>query len=210
MGIKDSFHFSALWWEAEWLASKGLIAIVVVNSKAFVAPHGGSSRVFGTNPMAFAFPREDGLPPIVWDQASSLMARGDMQLACEEGRTLPPNAAIDTEGKETSDPAAGLAGAQLPFGGPKGGNIALMVELMAAALTGGQLSLEALRGEPSERDKYPGEPPGGPTSNGELLIAIDPCQFETTTGSASAPMAASIVLQESIESQPGARLPSTK
>ena len=57
---------------------------------------------------------------------------------------LPAGAAIDTSGKETTEPEAGLQGAQLPFGGPKGSNIALMVELLAAALTGGQLSLDVL------------------------------------------------------------------
>ena len=70
MGVRDSLHFSALWWEAEWLASRGLIAIIMVNSKAFVAPHGGQQRVFGTNPMAFAFPRSEA-PPLVWDQVCS-------------------------------------------------------------------------------------------------------------------------------------------
>ena len=64
---------SALWHEVEALAEQGLVGLAVLNSKSFVVHHGATSgteddMVYGTNPMAFAFPRPDGLPPLLWDQ----------------------------------------------------------------------------------------------------------------------------------------------
>uniref|UniRef100_A0A7S0B6Z7 Malate dehydrogenase n=1 Tax=Pyrodinium bahamense TaxID=73915 RepID=A0A7S0B6Z7_9DINO len=179
LSIANSLHFSALWWEAEILAAEGLIALVFVNSLAFMAPHGGSKRVFGTNPMAFAWPRAADLVPLVWDQSSSVMSRGDMQLALLGGREIPLGAAINAEGNPTTNPAEGLAGAQCPFGGAKGSNIAIMVELLAAGLTGGTLSADTP--VPSEAN-HPG---GAPTENGELIIAINPAHFPGDTALAA-------------------------
>ena len=83
-------------------------------------------QVFGTNPMAFGYPRNCA-HPLVWDQASSSMARGEISLHLRHGRTLPPGAAVGPDGRPTTDPAEALAGAQLAFGGHKGANVALMV-----------------------------------------------------------------------------------
>lgn len=70
--------------------------------------------------MGFAAPRR-GSYPMVFDQASSAMANGDVQIARREGRQLPPGTGIDREGKPTTDPNAVLeGGALLPFGGHKG------------------------------------------------------------------------------------------
>merc|ERR1719482_1985514 len=92
--------------------------------------------------MSFAFPRASG-PPLVFDQASSTMARGEIMIHEREGKVLPEGAAVDADGIPTTDPTAALAGAQLTFGGPKGSAIALMVELVAAGLTGSPFSFEA-------------------------------------------------------------------
>jgi hypothetical protein len=73
---------------------------------------------YGTNPMAFGWPR-DGYPPLVWDQASSAMARGEVELARQAGRELPPGVGIGPDGEPSTDPTAVLAGCQLPFGGFK-------------------------------------------------------------------------------------------
>jgi delta1-piperideine-2-carboxylate reductase len=165
LAIHNSLHFAALWWEVEALADDGLVAMAFVNSRSFVAHHGGRSRIYGTNPMAFGFPRADGTPPLVWDQASSTMARGEMQLALRDGHALQPGAAIDSDGNPTTDPTAALDGAQLTFGGHKGTAIALMVELLAAGLTGSNLSYEAAAADPEWN---------GPSNAGEFILAIDP------------------------------------
>ena len=103
---------------AEELANAGLVSMVFANTPAYLAPHGGKKRVFGTNPMAFGWPR-DGHPPLVWDQASSAMARGEVELTRQAGRQLAPGVGIGPDGEPSTDPATVLAGCQLPFGGFK-------------------------------------------------------------------------------------------
>lgn len=167
LGITNSAHFAALWPDIEPLAEAGLVAMNFVNSRAFVAPAGGAKAVFGTNPMAFAVPRP-GKPPMVFDQASSASARGEIMLAARDGHTVPEGLGLGPDGEPTTDPNAILKGVQLPFGGYKGGAIAMMVEILAACVTGSDTSLE---GEAS----YTGH--GGPSAAGHLVIAIDPAKF---------------------------------
>ena len=168
VAIRNSHHFASLWADVEPFAEEGLIAIAMVNSRMRIAPWDADRRLIGTNPMAFACPRA-GAPPLVWDQASSVMAQGQVLLAAREGRQLPPDTLIDREGNATTDPNALMSGGALrAFGGYKGSSIALMVELLAGALTGGQFGFEDSAGEAR----------GAATQNaGELLIVIDPERF---------------------------------
>ncbi len=89
LAMHDSHHFAALYGDVEPLALEGLLAIAVVNTRSRVAPATGSAKLLGTNPMAFACPRLEG-PPMIWDQASSIMSQGDVLLAMNEGRSMPP------------------------------------------------------------------------------------------------------------------------
>lgn len=165
--IRRTHHYAALWPETEALAEQGLAAMAFVNAPPYVAPAGGTKPFFGTNPMAFAWPRP-GKTPMVWDQASSLTARGELQIMKRDGHTAPDGAGIDKDGNPTNDPAAILEGAQLPFGGYKGGAIALMVDLMCGPLLGEVSSMEA--GQQDNKD-------GGPATGGELILAFDPTRF---------------------------------
>ena len=167
LAIRRAHHYAALWPETEALAEQGLVAMAFVNSPPYMAPAGGKKKFFGTNPMAFAYPRANG-GAMVWDQASSMMARGEIQVAMRDGHPIPEGAGIDADGNPTTDPAAILAGAQLPFGGYKGGAIALMVDLMCGPLIGEVTSVEA--GEQDNGD-------GGPATGGELILAFDPAKF---------------------------------
>lgn len=167
LAIGDAAHFAALWPDTEPLAEAGLVAMSFVNSRAFVAPAGGQSRVFGTNPMSFAVPRK-GRPPMVWDQASSAAARGEIMIAARDGHSVPEGWGLGPDGEATTDPATILKGVQLPFGGYKGGAIAMMVEILSACMTGGDTSLEA-------EANYPGH--GGPSPGGHLILAMDPARF---------------------------------
>jgi LDH2 family malate/lactate/ureidoglycolate dehydrogenase len=166
LAVTRIYHFAALWPEVEALAMQGLVAFAFTAAMSYVAPAGGNKPLYGTNPMAFAWPRP-GHPPLVFDQASSASARGEIQLHLRDGRPIPPGWAIDAEGHPTTEPAAALAGAQLPFGGYKGAALALMVELLAGALIGEVFSFEA-----SALDNNDGGPPIG----GELIIALDPAR----------------------------------
>ena len=195
LAIHDAINIAALWPEVELLAEQGLVAFAFTTANAFVAPAGGTKPLYGTNPMAFAFPRE-GKPPLVFDQASSASARGEIQLHLREGKPLPDGWAIDCNGQPTNDPQAALEGAQLPFGGHKGAALAMMVELLAGALIGDNLSVEA-----SAQDSYG----AGISTGGELLLAIDPEHFGST-----AYLQRSESLFEQVLSQPGTRLPSQR
>lgn len=165
--LTRTHHFAALWPETSALAEQGLAAMAVTSSPPYVAAAGGKTPFFGTNPMSFAWPR-DNQPPMVFDQASSAMARGEIQIAARDGRAVPDNVGIDQHGKPTNDPAEILAGAQLAFGGYKGSAIALMIDLLAGPLIGEVCSFEA--GEQDNQD-------GGAATGGELIIALDPLRF---------------------------------
>lgn len=192
LAIHDTCNIAALWPEVEMLAEQGLVAFAFTTAYAFVAPAGGTKPLFGTNPMAFAFPRENK-PPLVFDQASSVSARGEIQLHLREGKPLPDGWAIDKEGMPTNDPQAALDGAQLTFGGYKGAALAMMVELLAGALIGDNLSVEA-----SAKGV-------GTSTGGELLIALDPEHFGSTGYLQRAES-----LFEQVLAQPGTRLPSQR
>jgi len=169
---KNSHHFGALWLDVEPLARQGFVALTAVNSISHMAPHGGRVPFYGTNPLAFACPRP-GCDPIVFDQASSVMAKGDVQLAALHGKKVPMSTGVDKYGKLTEDPNAILdGGALLPFGGHKGSSIALMVEILAAALTGGSFSWEV------DRSAYPS---AQTSRTGQFLLCIDPSRSAGTT-----------------------------
>ncbi|MBC3362769.1 Ldh family oxidoreductase [Pseudomonas sp. SWRI154] len=165
LAIRNSHHFAALWPDVEPFAYEGLVALSVVNSMTCVVPHGADRPLFGTNPIAFAAPRANG-EPIVFDLATSAIAHGDVQIAAGKGELLPPGMGVDSLGQPTRDPKAILeGGALLPFGGHKGSALSMMVELLAAALTGGNFSFEF------DWSNHPG---AKTPWTGQLLIVIDP------------------------------------
>ncbi len=193
LGFVNMFHIAALWPEVEALANEGLCAFAFTASYPYVAPAGGKRPLFGTNPMGFGWPRPGGTP-MVFDQASSAMARGEIQIAARDGKSVPETAGIGPDGETTTDPEVVLAGAQLGFGGYKGATLAMMVELLAGPLIGDFLSVE------SEQDDA-GR--GGPPKGGELLIAMDPARFGDEQGF----LAHGERLFEAILEQDGTRLP---
>lgn len=195
LGIRRVFHYSALWPEVETLCEAGLVGMAFTCSPPYVAAHGGKRRVFGTNPMAFGWPRAGGRGPMIFDQASSHSARGEVMIMAREGHEAPPGAGIDAEGRPTTDPAEILKGAQLPFGGYKGAAIALMVDLMAGPLIGELTSL----GIAEEDDG------SGPALGGELILAFDPAAM----GGVDA-IAGGEALLDEIASEEGVRLPGAR
>ena len=168
LALVRTFHFQSLWAEIEPLCEAGLVALACTAYKPVVAPAGAKAAFFGTNPLAFGWPRGDKQPMIV-DMATSAMARGEIQVAARDGHAVPEGAGLDRDGAATTDPAAILqGGVQLPFGGYKGSAIAMMVELLCAGLVGERFSFEA--GEADVED-------GGPARGGEFVLALDPAAF---------------------------------
>jgi (2R)-3-sulfolactate dehydrogenase (NADP+) len=189
--IHRSHHCGAAGHPVERLADAGLVAIMFVNTPSGIAPWGGSKAVFGTNPVAFACPLP-GRAPLVIDLSLSKVARGNIMTAKQRGEKIPEGWALDAQGRPTTDPDAALAGTMVPMGDAKGTALALMVELLAAGLTGANFAAEASSFLDAE-----GPPPG----TGQLIVAIDPAAFG---GNAVARFG---VLAQSIEEQQGARLP---
>ncbi|MDF2394282.1 oxidoreductase [Pseudomonas sp. 3MA1] len=167
MVIKRCFHFSALWPEVEAIADCGLVGMAMNPSHSWVAPAGGRHPVFGTNPLAFAWPRPGG-HPFVFDFATSAIARGDIELHARQGKPIPSYWALDAQGQPTTDAKAALQGAMQTFGGHKGSALAAMIELLAGALIGDLTSAESMAFD---------EGVGATPCHGELVLAFDPQVF---------------------------------
>lgn len=193
LAVNNAYNIAALWPEVEELALDGLVGMAFTCANAYVAPAGGTKPLFGTNPMAFSWPRH-GHEPMVFDQASSVSARGEIQLHHRDGQSIPEGWAIDVDGNPTTDPEAALGGAQLTFGGYKGAAIALMVELLAGALIGDMFSFESTESDTSG---------SGAPFGGEFVLAIDPARMSHGGGQAEHAEA----LFSRILAQDGTRLP---
>jgi (2R)-3-sulfolactate dehydrogenase (NADP+) len=195
LAITNSYNCGVVGHHVERLAREGLCALAFVNTPAAIAPWGGKHAFFGTNPIACAAPRRSG-PPLVIDQSASVIARGEVMLAARQGRSIPEGWALDAAGVATTDPQAALAGSMLPAGGHKGAGMALIVEILAAVLTGASLSCQA--------SSFAGDA-GGPPRTGQFFVAIDPRAF---VGGAFEERLDSLI--ESMVGQPGVRLPGAK
>jgi (2R)-3-sulfolactate dehydrogenase (NADP+) len=161
-----SYTTGELGYYSRRLAEAGLVAFAATSGPALMTVSGAKTPVYCTNPIAFAAPLDEG-PPLLIDQASSATAFVQLRYYAERGEALPAGWAVDAEGAPTTDPQAALRGALLAFGGARGANIALMVEVMAAGLAGANWALDA----PSfiSGDRSPGA--------GLLVIAITPSLF---------------------------------
>jgi (2R)-3-sulfolactate dehydrogenase (NADP+) len=163
---KNAYTCGSLGTFAQRLADEGLVALAATNGPPLMTVPGGRGPVYCTNPLAFAAPMADG-DTLLIDQASSQTAYVKVREAAERGDVLPEGWAIDQAGRPTTDPEAALKGALLAFGGERGANIALMVEVLSAGLTGANWSLDA----PSITlgNRSPG--------TGLVVIAIEPKAF---------------------------------
>jgi LDH2 family malate/lactate/ureidoglycolate dehydrogenase len=197
LAITNSVHFAALWPEVEAVTAHGLVALAFTPSHAWVAPAGGTKPVFGTNPIAFGWPRP-GRDPFVFDFATSAVARGEIELHRRAGKPVPEDWGYDAAGNPTTDAASVLDGAMRTFGGHKGSALAAMVELLAGPLVGDMTSAESLAADAGRM----GSPIGG-----ELVIALDPGGF--LGANLAGRFAAAEAMFDSIEGQ-GARLPSAR
>lgn len=133
--VRNSQHFGALSYYCNRMAAEGFILLATTNCEPAMAPTGGSQAYFGTNPIAASFPTGLGFP-IKVDLATSIVARGNIIAANKQGRSIPPDWALDTNGEATTDPAAALAGTVRTMAGPKGYALALLVEMLSGVLSG--------------------------------------------------------------------------
>ena len=166
VGVRNSGHMGRIGAWAEQAAAAGLVSLHFVNTTGFgiqVAPFGGSDRRLSVNPIALGVPRP-GQEPLVHDMSTGTIAAGKIRVARNKGELLPEGAIIDSRGRATRDPEAFFTdppGALTTAAGHKGYGLALFVEVLAGALTGGGAG-------------HPDNPSADRPINNLLSILIDP------------------------------------
>jgi LDH2 family malate/lactate/ureidoglycolate dehydrogenase len=142
VSVRNSNHFGAAAWFAEMAARADMIGFAyTIGGINHMVPWGGAEGMLGNNPFAVAFPLRDA-PPIVLDMACSVAARGKIIVAAKEGRPIPPDWAVDRDGRPTTDAQAALEGFVAPIGGPKGYALTLTIGLLSTMLSGAYFGSE--------------------------------------------------------------------
>ncbi|HEX7154086.1 MAG TPA: amino acid adenylation domain-containing protein [Thermoanaerobaculia bacterium] len=168
VGVRRSNHFGAAGHYVLQAARRGLIGLATTNSALWLAPAGGVTPLFGTNPLAAGIPAGRH-HPIVLDVSMSVTAKGKVARHLEEGHPLPPGWILDGAGRPSVDPADLVAGLGIPIGGHKGYGLALVMETLSGVLTGAGFGSDHRR----ERLRQPGVA----ADFGHFFIAIDPELF---------------------------------
>lgn len=162
VGVRNANHFGMAAHYAMKLTQQKLIGMVMSNGPPAIAPWGGKTPMFGTNPICIGFPVDEN-ESIILDMAVSVVARGKIRLAALKGEKIPEGWAFDEEGKPTTDPKAAIKGSLAPIGGPKGYGLALSIDILCGVLTGSSYgqNVKAL-------DDY-----SGPSGTGFFIEAIN-------------------------------------
>lgn len=163
-GVTNSHHFGVAAYHLEPVVQENLIGLAFSNSPAAIPAWGGKRPLFGTNPIAAAFPRMQSAPVMI-DLSLSQVARGKVILAARDNKPIPDGWALDSEGQPTNDAKAALKGSMQAAGGVKGAMLAMMVEVLCVALTGAKFGFEA---DPIYDEV------GNKPMLGQVFILIDP------------------------------------
>jgi len=193
-GVYRSHHYGVAGHHVEKAADQGMVALLFGNTPAAMAPWGGKTPLFGTNPIAFAAPIKDQ-PPLVIDLATSKVARGNIMAASQRGEDIPEGWALDADGNPTTDAKSALGGTMVPLGDAKGAALALMIEVLAAAITGAGFGYQATSFFDAEGD-YP--------NVGQMMMMIDPSAMPMVSGD---DFAARMADMAGLITDDGARLP---
>ncbi len=145
LGLKNAHHIGRIGHWAEQAVAAGMVSLHFTNamSKPVVAPFRGSEARYVTNPFTVGIP-VPGREPLLLDFATSAIAMGKVRVAYNSGKKVPGQLLMDARGKYTEEPGALFppagqpGGALVPFAQHKGYALAMVVEVLAAALTGGE------------------------------------------------------------------------
>ncbi len=154
--VRNSTHFGIAGYYSLMAAEEGMVGLTVTNARPAIAPTFGAEPMLGTNPIAFAAPSD--MPfPFCLDAATSICQRGKVEVAARAEKPVPAGWVIDDQGAPLTDPQqilsrldAGtaallpLGGAGEEFAGYKGYGLAVMVEILSAALAGGPFMKDLL------------------------------------------------------------------
>ncbi len=191
LAVGHAHTCTSLGFFTEQIAAAGLIGIGMTNASAIVVPPGGTQPTIGTNPIACTVPGTPD-PAMHFDFSTSAVALGKITMAKAAGESIPLGWAVDAAGQPTTDPAEALKGGLVSTGEYKGWGLGLMVELLAAGMTGGVTS---------QNVKGLKLPDGAPHDLGQFYILIDPA----THGAAFADRLAEVAA--AVSAQDGARIP---
>jgi (2R)-3-sulfolactate dehydrogenase (NADP+) len=191
--VRNSYNCGVLGYHTEALARSGLVGLGFTNAPASIAASGGARPTFGTNPWSVAVPDGKGGAAVVIDQSASVVAKSEVMKKARRGEPIPLGWALGPDGQPTTDPAVGLKGSMVPAGGYKGVGSAMLVEIMAACLSGATLGIDA--------SPFSGTA-GGPPRTGQLFIAISP---DPTSGGAFAARLSGLLA--ALTAQPGTHVP---
>jgi LDH2 family malate/lactate/ureidoglycolate dehydrogenase len=156
VSARHSNHFGAAAWWVQRINAAGFIGIALCNASPVVAPWQGKEGRLGTNPICFGVP---GQSPFLLDMATTTVAANKIFNAYSAGKPeVPGGWALDANGVPTTDTQEAYRGLLNPLGGYKGSGLALMVEMLCGALSGGAMSIELggirFRGKPVDVSQF--------------------------------------------------------
>jgi 3-dehydro-L-gulonate 2-dehydrogenase len=149
-----------------WLAADaGVFAMCWTNTLANLPPWGASTPAVGNNPLVIAVPRPAGAQVVI-DMAMSQFSYGALSAYASRGAQLPVPGGYDLAGELTRDPAAIEASKRaLAIGYWKGSGLSLVLDMVAAMLSGGHATHEI----PLESTRESGV--------SQVFLAIDPATY---------------------------------
>jgi len=136
VAVREAFHFGAGAYWARQMAAQGMVGMAFSNTRPLMPAPGGAQKLVGNNPLALAFPSARGTPLVV-DMATSASAMGKIRLAAARDQTIPVGWATDAAGNDTTSAQQAIEGMLLPAAGPKGFGLAVAIDLLCGALSGG-------------------------------------------------------------------------
>ncbi len=140
VNVRGSHHFGAAGYYTGMCADNDMVGISMSNGDILIAATGSAEKTIGNNPFSYAFPA-DKYKKIVYDIAMSYTSDRKIVQMDKEGKKLPEGWIIDKDGNPTTDPGEyEKGGTLLPFGGYKGYGMAMMVETLAATLSGAAMT----------------------------------------------------------------------
>jgi LDH2 family malate/lactate/ureidoglycolate dehydrogenase len=139
--VRGTTHTAALGYYTRMAAREGMAAVALAASTPLMAYHGARTAGVSTTPISIAVPGGRDAP-LLLDMSTSVVAMGKLLQASKTGEPLPEGAAIDAEGRPTTDPKK--ATVPLPVGGPKGSGLALMIECLTSLVLVNPIVAEVL------------------------------------------------------------------
>ncbi len=151
--VRSSNHLGALAYYGMMAVDQGMIGVCSTSGPAVMAPWGGVTETLGNNPFCVAAPAGETYP-VVLDMATSTAARNKIRVAAAKGESLPPDWALDRQGRPTTDAEEALLGLVAPMAGAKGFGLTVALEVLSSVLSGGLIGKEVPRDALASSDVF--------------------------------------------------------